>query len=180
MTAQINTSLRVLGRHARVVFVNSGTQKVKAKVDTGADSSSVWASNLHVDKNGWLRFKLFDVGSPYYTGKEIVKKNYRIKMVRSSNGHEQIRYSVKLSIVVDGWKILATFTLADRSRNAFPVLIGCRLLKNKFLVDVSKGVINDVHKEKSSSLTELSRQDPRKFFEMHYTQQKNVSHEENV
>lgn len=163
--------LRVLGRHAKVIFLDSGTKKVRAKVDTGADSSSVWASNLSVDEKGRLHFTLFDKSSPYFTGREIIKSKYNIKMVRSSTGHEQIRYSVKLRIDIDGWKFLATFTLADRSRNFFPVLIGCKLLKNKFVVDVSKGIIQDVHKEKSGTLTEIAKRDPRGFFETHYKAQ---------
>jgi len=172
--------LRILGRHAKVTFIDSGPKKVKAKVDTGADSSSVWASDLRVDEKGRLHFKLFDPHSPYYTGKDIVKKYYRVKMVRSSNGQEQIRYSVKLRVVVDRWRFLATFTLADRSRNIFPVLIGCKLLKNKFLVDVSRGVIEDIHKTKSNSLTKLSKQDPQKFFEMYYIQQATLQPKEEL
>lgn len=159
---------QVIGRHTKVVFLDSGTAAVNAKVDTGADSSSVWASRLRMDDSGTLRFVLFDERSPYYTGKEIAKKHYNVKVVRSSNGHEQIRYSVKLRVSIEGRRFLATFTLANRSRNVFPVLIGSRLLKNKFLVDVSKGIIGDPHKKKSAELTQLSQEDPKKFFDQHY------------
>jgi hypothetical protein len=164
-------NVRIIGRHAKVVFVDNGPSKVKAKVDTGADSSSVWASNLWIDDKNRLHFTLFDKSSPLYTGKEIIKDKFNIKMVRSSNGYEQIRYSVKLRIRMDDWPMIATFTLADRSRNSFPILIGSRILKNKFLVDVSKGIIEDVHKVKSRSLTELSNKDPKKFFDKYYKKQ---------
>ena len=48
-------------------FVNFGerAQKVSAKIDTGADSSAVWASNIRIDKDGVLKFSLFGEGSPY-------------------------------------------------------------------------------------------------------------------
>lgn len=162
---------QVIGRHTKVVFLDGGTAAVNAKVDTGADSSSVWASQLRMDEDGTLRFVLFDKHSPYYTGKEIAKKHYTVKVVRSSNGHEQIRYSVKLRASIEGRRFLATFTLADRSRNVFPVLIGSRLLKGKFLVDVSKGIIEDAHKKKSAELTQLAKDDPKKFFDQHYATQ---------
>lgn len=171
MQKKHSKELRVLGRHAKVVFPESGDQKIKAKVDTGADSSAVWASALRIDDTDRLHFTLFDATSPYYTGKEIIKENYSVKMVRSSTGHEQIRYSVKLRVAIDGWKFLATFTLADRSRNVFPVLIGCKLLKSKFVVDVSKGIVEDAHKATSLSLTEISKKNPQLFFEKYYKPQ---------
>ena len=39
-------------------FVDFGerAQKVPAKIDTGADSSAVWASNISIDKDGVLKF----------------------------------------------------------------------------------------------------------------------------
>lgn len=165
--------MRILGRHASVEFLDSGPQKVRAKVDTGADSSSVWASNIYIDENDKLRFTLFEPVSEYYTGKEIVKEYFKIKVVRSSSGHQQIRYTVKLRVRLDGWLMLATFTLADRSKSSFPVLIGTKLLKNKFLVDVSKKSIQEqpALKAKGMKLTKISDSDPKKFFETYYKKQ---------
>jgi hypothetical protein len=162
---------QVIGCHTRVAFLDNSVKPASAKVDTGAASSSVWASNLAIDDKGHLHFVLFDKDSRYYTGKEIVKEHYRIKVIRSSNGHEQIRYTVKLRVSIENRKFLATFTLADRSRNTFPVLIGSRLLKNKFLVDVSKGFIPEVYKNKSDSLTQLAQDNPKEFFNQYYAAQ---------
>ena len=174
-----DTTLKpVIGRHARVTFLDHSPKKVNAKVDTGADSSSVWASNLSIDKKGRLHFVLFNPTSSLYTGKEIVKDHYQVKVVRSSNGHEQVRYSVKLRVNIESRKFLATFTLADRSRNVFPVLIGSKLLKNKFVVDVARGIIEDAHKKKSRYLTELSRSDPKAFFDQYYATQHDTKQKE--
>ena len=54
-------------------------------------------------------------------------------------GHKQVRYKVKLSIVIGGRRIMATFTLSDRSTQVYPVLIGRSTLTGKFIVDVAKG-----------------------------------------
>jgi len=162
---------QIIGRHAQVAFLDNDTRSVPAKVDTGADSSSVWASELSIDEQGRLHFVLFARGSRYYTGKKITKEHYRVKVVRSSNGHEQVRYSVKLRVNIEERRFLATFTLADRSQNIFPVLIGTRLLRNKFVVDVSKGVIRDEQKVRSNQLTDLARRDPQEFFRQYYMTQ---------
>ena len=113
-------------------------QKVPAKIDTGADSSAVWASNIRIDKDGVLKFSLFGEGSPYYNGKVFKRTDYSVARVRSSSGHEQIRYRTHFWVKISGRKIKMLMNLSDRSRNEFPVLIGRRSISGKFLVDVSR------------------------------------------
>ncbi len=133
---------------------------VPAKVDTGADSSAIWASQIEVNKKGVLRFSLFGPKSPYYTGKVFERKDYKTVKVRSSNGQEQTRYRVCIPVTINGRKIRATFTLADRSRNLFPVLIGRRTLKHKFLVDVSFNVIPEPTKQTRPLKEEVLKAEP--------------------
>lgn len=109
--------------------------KVPAKIDTGADTSAIWASNIHIDEDDALCFSLFDEKSPHYDGKILRRTNYSIVLVRSTIGAEELRYRVHLSIKLGGRRIRSLVNLSDRSRNRFPVLIGRRLLKKKFLID---------------------------------------------
>lgn len=115
-----------------------GYKNIPAKIDTGADSSSVWASHIDVDKDGVLHFCLFDYDSPFYDGKIYKQKDYKAAVVRNASGQEQIRYRVHLNLTISGRKVKALFNLSDRSNNNFPVLIGRRTISGKFLVDVSK------------------------------------------
>ena len=128
--------LRIIGNNTLVEV--AGIKNIPAKVDTGADSSSIWASQINLNAENRLEFRLFGTHSPFYTGKTLTSANFSVKQVRSSNGQVSIRYVVPLTIKVKGRKIRARFTLSDRSRNRFPILIGRRTLQNKFLVDVSK------------------------------------------
>ena len=125
-----------IGRNVRVDLVGRALQ-VPAKVDTGADSSSVWASNVEILQNGTLQFTLFDIGSPFYDGKLISTDQYTVAMVRSATGHEEIRYRVILPVQIKSKRIKAVFNLSNRARNRFPILIGRRTLSNKFVVDVT-------------------------------------------
>ena len=113
-------------------------KNIPAKIDTGADSSSIWASHIEIDQEGILHFRLFDEKSPFYTGETLKRKDFKVAVVRSSTGDEQIRYRVHLSLRLSGHKIKSLFSLSDRSKNNFPVLIGRRTISGKFLVDVSK------------------------------------------
>jgi len=141
----------------------AGIKNIPAKIDTGADSSSIWASGLSVTKDGTLTFCLFDKVSPLYTGEKLSRKNYKVKIVRSSNGDEEIRYRVELPLKIADRAIKARFTLADRSKNNFPVLIGRKTLKGKFLVDVSKMSVEKISNPKTSGLNHELEANPYEF-----------------
>ena len=161
----IKHELVIIGRTAKVHFPRDGIKNVPAKIDTGADTSSIWASELHIDDKHELSLVLFAKGSPYYTGIRHKTRTFSVNLIRSSNGTRQIRYRVHLTIEVSGRKVRGSFTLADRSHNSFPVLIGCTLLKDKFMVDVSKGKYK---KEKPNTLHEEFEKDPKAFFEKYH------------
>lgn len=159
----------VIGRTSKVSFPAEHIRGVPAKIDTGADSSSIWASELHIDDDYTLHFVLFAKDSPYYSGKVHTTKAYKVRLVRSSNGTAQVRYSVKLTVTLGGRKVRGSFTLADRSNNTFPVLIGCKLLYRKFLVDVAKGKIRpEEQKVKTNQLNSELSLDPKAFFEKYH------------
>ncbi len=161
--------LITIGRTSIASFPEEGIKGVPVKIDTGAHSSSIWASQLHIDDDGALHFVLFGVGSAYYSGKIHSTKSYKVRLVRSSNGTTQIRYRVQLNMVLGGRTVKTNITLADRSQNTFPVLVGCRTLQNKFLVDVSKGRIEKERFEAQNNLlSEELQKDPQAFFKKYH------------
>ena len=165
---QTDDAPTVIGRNTIVHFVGYAAD-VPAKVDTGADRSSVWASNIEITDDHLLRFTFFDEKSPLYTGEVVSTSDYNVSKVRSSSGHMQIRYRVQLPIVIRGRHVMASFTLANRRANHFPVLIGRRTLAGKFLVDVSRAEYEMPRsKRKRHQLNEELSQDPRAFYEKYH------------
>ena len=154
--------IQIIGQTTKVTFLDYA-KDVPAKVDTGAYRSSLWATDVRVDKDNVLHFTPFGPESKYFTGKELTKKQFSVTVVRNSTGHEEIRYQVKLPIQIEGRRVLASFNLSDRSRNKYPILIGCKLIRNKFLVDVSKGDKLE-RAEINQSLDKELAKDPYKFF----------------
>ena len=150
----------------------AGISQIPAKIDTGADSSSIWASGINMEKDGTLVFSLFGKKSPLYTGEKIKVTDYMVKTVRSSHGDEQIRYRVKLPLKLGGQVYSTTFTLANRSRNNFPVLIGRRTLENRFLVDVAKKAVPHQHNPRTSGLNQELRDDPYRFHQKYLNNRK--------
>lgn len=150
-------NLTTIGRAEKITLKEFGVHDIPAKIDTGADSSSIWASGIS-EENDELRFVLFAPGAAYYTGKVITldSDHFSVTRVENSFGHRETRYKIKLSIIVKGRTIKATFTLADRSKKTYPILLGRRLLNGKFLVDVRSG---EPLVEEESAKTEKLRLD---------------------
>ncbi len=160
----------LIGRTSIADFPTEGIKAVPVKIDTGADSSSIWASELHMDDDATLHFVLFGKGSPYYSGKVHSTKGYEVRLIRSSHGTTQIRYRVHITMVLEGRRLRTRVTLADRSINTYPVLIGCKTLQNKFIVDVSEGKITkDSLELQSNVLNEELHKDPKAFFNKYHT-----------
>ena len=141
----------------------AGIKDIPAKIDTGADTSSIWASDIDMDKEGVLSFALFGQKSPLYTGERIESTDYSVKTIRSSNGAEQIRYRVRLPLTLGDKTFTTSFTLANRSRNNFPVLIGRHTLKHDYLVDVSINNVKRSTNPKTPILNQELKEDPYKF-----------------
>ncbi len=128
----------VVGRVERVTLPLAGVTGLPAKIDTGAYRSSIWATNIR-EQDGVLYFTLLGPKSEFYSGKELSTTEYKTVEVENSFGHKQNRYSVFLRIRIGGKTVRSNFTLANRATKTYPALIGRKLLKNRFVVDVSLG-----------------------------------------
>lgn len=129
---------KIIGNMEYAWLVEAGVKKVPARIDTGARTSSIWASDIRETDEG-LCYHLFAPQSPFFTAEPLVQKHYTKVAVASSNGHVQVRYRVSMTIQIRGRRIKTYCTLADRSTQAFPLLIGRNTLRGKFVVDVQRG-----------------------------------------
>lgn len=138
---------KTIGRSEVIALPELGFEKVPARIDTGAKTTSVWASGIVVSGSK-LQFVLFDKQSALHTGQVITVGQFEEVVVASSIGEPQQRYRVKMLIKLKGKKVRARVTLADRSQQTYPVLIGRNVLRGKFIVDVQGG--KPLYKEERS------------------------------
>lgn len=131
----------LIGRVEVVSFPLLGMNNILARIDTGAQTSAVWASSIELI-NGKLEVVLFGKGHPAYIGEVLKFDHFTETVVASSNGHTEKRYKVQMVIKLAGRRIRARLTLADRSTQVYPVLIGRNVLRGKFIVDVTQGSPN--------------------------------------
>jgi hypothetical protein len=153
----MNSQKVIIGRAERVDLPNLGFKKIPAKIDTGADASSIWCSSIQVVE-GELLCVFFGPGSEFYTGETVTFKKGAIDLTRVANsfGHTEIRYKIKIPMRIRDRLIKATFTLTDRSNKLYPILIGRSTLQGKFIVDVSKG--SPLHEEEGARKKRLKRE----------------------
>ncbi|MDO4684431.1 MAG: RimK/LysX family protein [Candidatus Saccharibacteria bacterium] len=126
----------LIGRAEEVRFPGLGNCVLPARIDTGAKTSSIWATDITETPEG-LRVRFASPSHDIYQH-EMLFPHYEQTAVASSNGSVQLRYKVRISMVLQGRRIRAAFTLADRSTQAYPVLIGRSALHGKFVVDVQE------------------------------------------
>ncbi len=136
----------VVGRF-ECIDISRDLFNIPAKIDTGAFHSAVHVSHIEeFTKNSkpTLKFTLLD--HPAYPASQSIETTKFMKTkVRSSNGQETERYKVEMKIKLGFVEFTTSFTLTDRSKNVFPVLIGREALRKRFLVDVSKSGVARVN-----------------------------------
>ena len=133
----IDETKKLLGRSEYVNFPLLAIFGAPARIDTGAKTSSIWASDV-VREGKSVYATLFDKDHPLYTGQIIKFDDFKAVRISTSTGHTVKRYKVYLLVSLNGKRIRARFTLADRSTQEYPVLIGRNVMLGRFMVDVEK------------------------------------------
>jgi hypothetical protein len=129
--------MRVLGRYDRVDLPKLGLYNVHAKVDTGAYNCSLHCKEVKV-VNGCLEVIVLDELHPEYTGLKFVFKKFKQKQIRNSFGESELRYVIKTQIKIFERLIRAEFSLSNRGNLKFPVLLGRKILRDRFVIDVTQ------------------------------------------
>ncbi len=134
-------SLTLIGRREKIDLPSLGIKNLKAKIDSGAFSSSIHCHNIFTKKIKnitYLYFNLLEPTHPKYEETTYEVKEFKQKKIKNSFGQTEFRFMIKLPILIAGQVLETNFTLSNRSEMKYPVLLGRDLLKNRFLIDVSK------------------------------------------
>jgi hypothetical protein len=118
--------------------ISPGNLVLQAKMDSGADNSSLTASDVvEFERNGenWVRFELVnDLGQSVVIERRLV----RIARIKRHRGMRQERPVVRMGICVGNYYREAEVNLVDRSKFKYPLLIGRSFMGEGLLIDPSK------------------------------------------
>lgn len=140
--------MQIMGRYDRVDLPDLGLSDIHAKIDTGAYTCSLHCHSAEV-VNGKLEFVLLDEEHPEFTGMKFTFDQFERKDIKNSFGEIENRFVIVTSVTVLGEVITTEFSLCNRGSLKFPILIGRRILHNRFLIDVSKKNVSFRQKRKA-------------------------------
>jgi hypothetical protein len=154
MTKHGRPNLPTIGWREWVGLPDLGIKLIKAKVDTGARSSSLHAFDLQeFERNGerWVRFKVHPVQRRSDETVKAEAKILDIRSVRSSSGKAAMRPVIATRIHLLGAAWAVELTLANRDEMGFRMLLGREAFRGRFLVDAGKSYYGGKPKRKSKS-----------------------------
>jgi hypothetical protein len=133
--------LVVIGRREHISFPELNLFEIDAKIDTGAYSTTIHCHDVEVKNiNGKkvLCFKLLDPAHLNYNDTEQRFEKFELKIFKNSFGEQEERYVVKTLIKLGKRKVRGTVSLTSRANMRYPVLVGRKLLKDRFIVNVAQ------------------------------------------
>ncbi len=130
---------RIIGDTAVVTFISINNKQVRGKVDSGATTSSLHATNISVNGNR------VTFNCEHLSDNTITMDIEGQQDVHTADNGADRRPTVKLNINVEGVDMKdVLFNLNDRSEMDNPLLIGQNVLKpGGFVIDVSKNNPDD-------------------------------------
>ncbi len=121
-----------------------GVPWIKAKLDTGARSSSLHAFDLEEfsrDGADWVRFRVRPWQESDADEVLVELPVHDRRRVRSSTGHVQLRTVVRIPIVLMDREVLADVTLSNRDEMGFRMLVGRQALRRGFVVSPGRSFL---------------------------------------
>jgi hypothetical protein len=137
----------ILGRSDRVDLPELGLLNIHAKIDTGAYTSSLHCYQVHII-DGILEFILLDEEHSEFTGTKLRFSQYALRDIKNSFGEKESRYVITTTLKILDQEIMTEFSLCNRGSLKFPILIGRKILRDRFLIDVTKRNLSYKQKRK--------------------------------
>lgn len=146
-----SSDLPVIGWREWVQLPDLNIGSIKAKVDSGARSSSIHAADIQIferDGQQWASFTIYHHQKDWSKTREVEAVVHETRNVKSSNGEVSLRPVIITRIRLLGQVYPVDLTLADRAEMGFRMLLGREAFRNRFLVDAGRSFVGGRPKKK--------------------------------
>lgn len=136
----------VIGWREWVALPALGIHAIKAKIDTGARTSSLHAWNVRIIRRGgrdYVRFVAHPLQRSWRQEVEVTAPLVDQRQVRNSGGRSEWRPVVMTEVELHGQRWEIELTLTRRDLMGFRMLLGRRAIRKRFLVDVGRSFLSD-------------------------------------
>ena len=127
-----------------VSLPDAGVDWIKAKVDTGARTSSLHAFDIEEfqrEGEDWVRFRVNPWQDSDADATFVESPLHDRREIRSSSGHTELRLVVLLAIRLVDRLVVSEVTLSKRDAMGFRMLIGREALRRGFIVDPARSFL---------------------------------------
>ena len=134
----------VIGWREWVQLPDLGVHEIKAKVDTGADNSSLHAFEMERFERDGVEMVRFELHPRQRKKKPSISCEAEVvgeKKVKNPGGRREIRPIIRTTLVVAGKDIEARVNLTTRDEMTFRMLLGRRTIRKNFLVDPGRSYL---------------------------------------
>jgi hypothetical protein len=133
-----------MGWREWIEFPDLGIKRVKAKVDTGARSSSLHAEEIELfETRGQMsvRFLVFPLQRSRLRAVSCQALLHDERYVKSSNGSRELRPVIRTAVSWGGETWDVDLTLTARDLMGFRMLLGREAIRRRYLVDTGRSYL---------------------------------------
>ncbi len=131
----------IVGSEEWCSFNSLGVPFIKARVDSGAKTSSIHAFNVQTfERNSapWISFEVHPLQSDRRTVIRCEQPIFDRRTIKSSNGTSEKRYVILTPMTLSGHSWNIELTLTNRDSMGYRMLLGREAMHGKILVDPSE------------------------------------------
>jgi hypothetical protein len=135
---------RVIGWREWVQLPDLGVVEMKAKVDTGADNSSLHAFNVERIERDGAEYVRFEIHPKQRSKKPTIHCEAPLvmeKKVKNPGGRTELRPVIRTRVVVAGEELEALVNLTSRDEMGFRMLLGRRAVRSRFVIDPGRSYL---------------------------------------
>lgn len=134
------TKLKVIaGWKEHVHFPDLDIWNLRAKIDTGARTSSLHVEDVHILPHNRVRFTVVLDAHKSDRNKTLIEKIHRTGKVRTNHQDVQTRIFIKTKMKLGPVEEEIEINLTNRSDLRFRLILGRKAVSGHFLVDPKKG-----------------------------------------
>ncbi|MCG5644979.1 30S ribosomal protein S6--L-glutamate ligase [Flavobacteriaceae bacterium LSUCC0859] len=130
--------LKVIGSEEWCVFEEIGIPAIKARIDSGAKTSSIQAANAKVFERGgqeYVKFEVYPIQENRSINIECEARLVDRRTVKSSSGIAEQRFVIKTPVTIGKDTFDIELTLANRDTMEFRMLLGREALNHRYIVN---------------------------------------------
>jgi len=160
----VNNDKLIVGSEEWCSFPSLSIPGIKARVDSGAKTSSIHAFNIHSfnrNNQAWVSFEVHPIQNDRKTTVRCESPIVDRRYVKSSSGNKEKRYVISAPVQVGGdiWEI--ELTLTNRDSMGYRMLLGREAMSGRLLVDPSASfLLGELSSNEISQLYGIQSQTP--------------------